>query len=90
MANRNYSRIESVQTVTLTVDQLLQIKERDIVRYQTNLTGHRSGVVVGVPSKRDIKRGNLTITATIGVGQANRKKVVLTAERILEWRAQSL
>ena len=70
------------------------IEPGDIVRYQTRETGHRCGTVVG----RDIakkRRNSATkylqnVTAplivTIGVGQANRKKVSLTRDQLLEWR----
>lgn len=74
--------------------EFAMIEPGDIVRYQTKETGHRCGTVVArdVEKKRRnsatkyLKNNTAPIIVTIGVGQANRKKVSLTRTQLLEWR----
>lgn len=69
------------------------IEPGDIVRYQTQETGHRCGKVLGrdVAKKRSnsgtkyLKNVTAPLIVTIGVGSANRKKVSVTRDQLLEW-----
>lgn len=78
----------------LTQIEFEMIEPGDIVRYQTQATGHRCGVVIGrdIDKKRRnsatkyLRNVTAPLIVTIGVGQANRKKVSLTRNQLLEWR----
>jgi hypothetical protein len=74
--------------------EFAMIEPGDVVRYQTKETGHRCGTVVGrdIDKKRRnsatkyLKNITAPLIVTIGVGPANRKKVSLTRDQLLEWR----
>lgn len=60
----------------------------DMVRYQTQDTGHRCGTVVGRETKKKANKyhANNTAPIIVTVGVGNRKKVVVTRTQLMEWR----
>lgn len=93
MRDRIY-RPSEPQPDPVTQIEFEMIEVGDIVRYQTKETGHRCGSVAGrdIAKKRRnsatkyLRNVTAPIIVTIGVGNANRKKVTLTREQLLEWR----
>ncbi len=91
---RHITTSPPVREPVITQMEFEMIEPGDVVRYQTKETGHRCGVVIGrdIAKKRSnsgtkyLRNVTAPLVVTIGVGQANRKKVSIKINDIMEWR----